>query len=176
MERPRLLTENGAGIESSMRAYVEGKLVLISADPEFHSQECSKVLADGSYRRLAIANPLTAPYGAAAKAYLQAAGLWDDVKPKLVMGENVAQTFQFVVSGNAALGIVSASLLADSNGRARVSCHWAIDVPEDDAVRQGGVILRRTELLDEARLFMEFLQSDTARTMMMENGYEVPTG
>ncbi len=174
VERPRLLTENGDGIASSLRVFVEGKLVLISADPGLSGQACSSILKDGSYKRLAIANPVTAPYGAAAKAYLQAAGYWDDAKGKIIMGENVSQTFQFVATGNATLGIVSASQLAEGNAAAVISCRWAIDVPAKDAVRQAGVILRRTEMLDEARLFMEYLESDSATAIMLARGYEVP--
>jgi molybdate transport system substrate-binding protein len=174
VERPRLLTENGGAIEGSLRVFAEGKLVLISADPELSEQDCLRLLEDGSYRRIAIANPVIAPYGAAAKAYLQAAGLWDDAEAKMVMGENVSQTFQFVATGNATLGIVSASQLADDSGAARISCRRAIDVPEDEAVHQGGVILRRSEMLEEARLFMEYLRSDTVSALVLARGYEVP--
>jgi len=176
MERPRRLAESGEGIEDSLHRYVDGKLVLMSADPDIKDGNCSKALRDGSYRKLAIANPATAPYGAAAKAYLQAAGLWDDAKSKIVMGENISQTFQFVATRNATLGIVSASQLVAGNSLAEISCRWSIDVPDDSAVHQGGIILNRTQMPDEARLFMKFLRSDTATELMIAHAYEVPTG
>jgi molybdate transport system substrate-binding protein len=147
---------------------------LISADPDLEGQSCSRALRSGSYRRLAIANPATAPYGAAAKAFLQSAGIWDDAMPKIIMGENISQTFQFVATRNATLGIVSASQLAAGNSLAKITCRWPIDVPESHAVQQGGVILRRTDNLDDARSFMHFLQSQTARAIMANHGYEVP--
>jgi len=174
MERPRLLAQNGAGIEDSLHLYVDGKLVLVSADPDMKQGDCSAALRDGSYRRLAIANPATAPYGAAAKAYLQAAGLWGDAEPKIIMGESISQAFQFVATRNATLGIVSASQLAAGNSPVEMSCRLAIDVPQDFAVHQGGIILQRTQMRDEARLFMEFLRGDTATALMIAHGYEVP--
>jgi len=174
MERPRLLAKSGAGIEASLHLYVDGKLVLMSADPDIKEGNCFRALKDGSYRRLAIANPATAPYGAAAKAYLQAAGLWGDAKSKIVMGENISQTFQFVATKNATLGIVSASQLVAGNSLAEISCRWEIDVPQDSVVHQGGIILQRTQMRDEARLFMKYLRGDTATALMIAHGYEVP--
>ena len=174
LERPRLLSENGTGIEDSMQAYADGKLVLMSADPDIKERNCLKALRDGSFRRLAIANPATAPYGAAAKAWLQAMGFWDDAESRIVMGENISQTFQFVATRNATLGIVSASQLAAGGGMVKTSCQQAIDAPKDHAVHQGGIILRRTQMHDEARLFMKFLRSDTARALMLAHAYELP--
>jgi len=174
MERPRLLSDSGEGIEGSLHLYADGKLVLVSADPDIKERDCIRALREGSYRKLAIANPATAPYGAAAKAYLLAAGLWDDAESRIIMGENISQAFQFVATRNATLGIVSASQLAGSNPLAAISCQWAIDVPEDYAVHQGGIILHRTQMPDEARLFMKYLRSDTARALMIAHGYEVP--
>ena len=174
MQRPRLLETNGDAIAGSLQPYADGKLVLISADPSLKGQYCSRVLRSGSYRKLAIANPATAPYGAAAKAYLLDAGLWDDAKPRIVMGENISQTFQFVATKNATLGIVAASQLAHDISLTEITCRWAIDVPPTHVIHQGGVILRRTDKLDDARLFMKFLRSDTARELMLSYGHEVP--
>lgn len=174
MERPRLLAESGEGIEASLHLYVSGKLVLMSADPDIKGGNCSSALRSGSYRKLAIANPATAPYGAAAKAYLQAAGLWGDAESRIIMGENISQTFQFVATRNATLGIVSASQLAIAHSLINPSCHSAIDVPKDHAIQQGGIILHRTKMPVEARLFMSFLRSDIATELMIAQGYEVP--
>ncbi len=174
MKRPRLLSESGAGIEDSLQAYVDGQLVLMSADSSIGEDDCLKTLREGSYRKLAIANPATAPYGAAAKAWLQAAGLWGDAESRIIMGENISQTFQFVATRNATLGIVSASQLAIAHSLINPSCHSAIDVPKDHAIRQGGIILHRTKMPVEARLFMSFLRSDTATELMIAQGYEVP--
>jgi molybdate transport system substrate-binding protein len=175
MQRPRLLETSGDAIAGSLQLYADGKLVLISADPSLKGQYCSRVLRSGSYKKLAIANPATAPYGAAAKAYLLAEGLWDDAMPRIIMGENISQTFQFVATKNATLGIVAASQLAHENSPTEITCRRAIDVPTTHVVHQGGVILRRTNNLDDARLFMKYLGSETARDLMISYGYEVPT-
>lgn len=172
--RPRLLEDSGVAVKGSLVPYADGKLVLISADPALEGQYCSRVLRSGSYRRIAIANPETAPYGAAAKAYLQAAGLWNDAKPRMIMGENILQAFQFVATGNATLGIVAASQLANDDSPVDIVCRWAINVPETDVVHQGGVILGRTDKLDEARSFMKFLRSDLAAALIISSGYEAP--
>jgi len=174
MKRPRLLSESGAGIEDSLQVYVDGQLILMSADSSIGEDDCLKTLREGSYRKLAIANPATAPYGAAAKAWLQAAGLWGDAESKIIMGENISQTFQFVATRNATLGIVSASQLAIAHRLINPSCHSAIDVPKDHAIQQGGIILHRTNMPVEARLFMSFLRSNTAAELMIAQGYEVP--
>lgn len=173
MERPRLLEKTGDAIDGSLMTYANGKLMLISIDPALKGQSCSAVLRGGFYRRIAIANPATAPYGTAAKAYLIAAGLWDDALPKVIMGENIAQAFQFVATGNATLGIVAESQLTDDSP-VQITCHSTIDVPEKDALQQGAVILRRTDSLELARSFMMFLGSETARALIASYGYQVP--
>ena len=174
MERPRLLVASGDAIKRSLVSYADGKLVLISTDPSLAGQNCSAALQAGSYRKLAIANPATAPYGAAAKAYLQKAGLWDDAVTRIIMGENISQTFQFVATGNATLGIVAESLLVDDRASVDIVCRWAISVEESRVVHQGGVILSRVDNLDVAQQFMTFLTSESARALILSSGYEVP--
>jgi len=171
--RPRLLEERGIATPGSLITYAEGRLVLVSADPDLRGRNCLWALQSGSYRKLAIANPETAPYGAAAKAYLQTAGLWDDTKSRLVMGENILQTLQFVATGNATLGLVAASQLASPGNPVDLVCRWAIDVPEAKAIRQGGVVLRRSDKQEAAQSFMNFMQGAKARKLMLQRGYEV---
>ena len=172
IKRPRMLEVNGVAVKGSLFSYAKGKLVLISADYSLKGQSCSEALNSGSYRKIAIANPETAPYGAAAKAYLQTAGLWEDAKSRMVMGENILQTFQFVATGNATLGFVAAAQLAIDSSPEEITCRSEIDVPEADIVYQAGVILARTEYLEDAHSFMSFLQSAEARVLMSSHGYE----
>ena len=174
IERPRLLEASGKAVDDTLVAYAVGKLTLVSADPALKGQSCSGALSSGSYRRIAIANPKTAPYGAAAKAYLVAEGAWEEALPRLIMGESISQTFQFVATGNATLGIVAVSQLTDKDNSVNFVCRWAIDVPEEEAVNQAGVILSRTENLDAARSFMEYLGSTSAKALIRSYGYEVP--
>lgn len=173
-DRPRLLEASSDAVEGSLQVYADGKLLLVSAAPELKGQDCSEVLSNGSYKRLAIANPLTAPYGAAARAYLEAAGLWDDAKTRTIMGENISQTFQFVATGNATLGIVAASLIEGQNVPVDLVCRSVVEVPQASMLRQGGVILRSTDKLDSARSFMTFLKGKTARAIMISHGYAEP--
>jgi len=172
IKRPRMLEESGVAVKGSLLTYAKGKLVLISTEFSLKGQSCSEALNSGSYRKIAIANPETAPYGAAAKAYLQTAGLWEDAKSRMVIGENILQTFQFVATGNATLGFVAAAQLAIDSSPEEITCRSEIDVPETDIVYQAGVILDRTEYLDDARSFMSFLQSAEARALMSSQGYE----
>ena len=105
--RPALLENAGEGLAGTRRTYAIGSLVFWSRAPELADQ-CTDALAnlDG---RLAIANPVTAPYGRAAKEYLMAEGRWEALEPSLVFGESAAQTLQFVATGNAQAGLVAAS-------------------------------------------------------------------
>jgi molybdate transport system substrate-binding protein len=174
MARPRLLQESGEATAGSLQAFADGRLVLVSADPALEGRDCLKTLSQGSFRKLAIANPATAPYGAAAKAYLQEAGLWVDAMPRIVMGENISQTFQFVATGNATLGIVAASQLLAEYTPVEIVCRSRINFTKTDMLRQGAVILRRTNNPDAAQSFMTFLRSASAVALIVSHGYEVP--
>jgi molybdate transport system substrate-binding protein len=92
----------------------------------------------------------------------------------MVTGENILQTFQFVATGNATLGIVAASQLVFDSSPIEIVCRWEIDVPKTDMVHQAGVILDRAENRDDAQLFMNFLRSEQARDLMTSQGYEAP--
>ena len=175
VERPRLLQQRGLAADGTLYSYAIGKLVLISADPALGDQKCLDALQQGSYKHLAIANPDIAPYGAAARAFLQASGLWEQARSRVVVGENVAQTFQFVVTGNAALGIVAASQIRNDHGPIRMACKLAIDTPDESRLLQSGMVLQRSRNKESARSFMTFLLSAEARGMMVAHGYEVPS-
>jgi molybdate transport system substrate-binding protein len=104
--RPRLLEEEGAAIAGSRFTYARGRLVLWSPREGFVDKQGS-ILETGKFNRLAMANPKLAPYGKAAQEVLQAKGLWHVLRQRMVHGENISQTFQFVKSGNAELGFVA---------------------------------------------------------------------
>jgi molybdate transport system substrate-binding protein len=173
-ERPRELEKNGLAEAGSYVAYAKGQLVLISTDRALLGRNCSKVLMNGSYRKIAIANPATAPYGAAAKSYLQTAGIWDDARSRLVMGENILQTYLFVATGNATLGFVAAAQLVAVDTSIEITCRSNIDVSQEMTVNQGGVVLQRSENKGLARKFMAYLQSAAAMNLITAHGYEIP--
>jgi len=166
--RPAMLARAGLGQEPFV--YAIGALVLWSADVSLRGRDCFEVLRQGEYRRLALANPATAPYGAAAREFLIGAGLWDSVNQNAVYGENIAQTLQFVATGNATLGLVARSqLLID--GLPPTSCSWPVPVSAHQGLEQQAVLLSDTA---NARRYAAFLQSEAAREIIRRHGYEVP--
>lgn len=106
IKRPELLEKEGIALPGSRFAYASGKLILWSPMAGYVDPD-GKILKQGDFRHLAIANPKLAPYGMAAREVLQARGVWDVLKVKTVRGENIGQAFQFVRSGNAELGLVA---------------------------------------------------------------------
>jgi len=143
-ERPRLLLERGLAVADSRRTYAIGRLVLWSSDPTLEAS--AETLRGGSFRWLAIANPDLAPYGAAARATLRELGLWESLRSKIVVGENVGQSFTMAASGNAELGLVAlSSVIGPRNGR-EGSC-WEIPEHLHAPIRQDAVLLdRRAQL------------------------------
>ena len=109
VRRPQLLEKEGLAVKGSRFTYAIGRLTLWSAHPSLVNGDGAEILLAQPFRYLAIANPKTAPYGAAARQTLEALDLWDKVQPYIVQGENIGQTFQFVASGNAELGFVALS-------------------------------------------------------------------
>ena len=131
-----------------------------------------KTLLDPSVEEVAIANPEHAPYGRAAVAALQKAGIYDQVKPKLVYGENISQAAQFVQSGNAQAGIVAMSL-AVSPGM-RDGKRWEIPANMHPPIKQAAIILKDAKNKDTARAFLEFLKSSAGRAVLAKCGFVLP--
>lgn len=164
-ERPALLHE--LGLADAPVTYAVGRLVLYApvGDPR-------ALLEHGDFKYLAIANPLTAPYGAAARAVLQDMKRWDTLQPRSVIGENIGQTFQFVHSGNAQLGFVAlAQVRALDIPQER---YWVIPPDQYPSLEQQAVLLRSSRVPDAARHVLEYLQSEAARRIIEGEGYEVP--
>lgn len=162
-KRPKLLHDSGLG--QAPQTYAIGKLVLWSSNPEL--VDSSEILAKGEFRKVAIANPKTAPYGAGALQILDALGVKQKVTPKLVRGDNIAQTFQFVMTGNAQLGFVAASQVAkDARGS-----QWQPPQSLYDPLRQDAVLLSKGEANPAALAFMDFLLGEEARQIAQRYGY-----
>ena len=165
-ERPALLEQAGLAIMDSRFTYALGQLVLWSTKEGFASEEN---LSSESYRYLSIANPRLAPYGVAAIEFLQNKGIKDIVEPKLVLGENVTQSFQFVQSGSAQLGFVSLAQVL-SWRESNAGYFWPIDPSWYSPIRQQAILLSDNT---ESREFMHFLQTETARQIIRAAGYEL---
>jgi len=171
-ERPRLLEESGVGVAGSRYTYAIGELVLWSAEADLAGQDCYKQLSNLGNRKLAIANPVTAPYGVAAREALQAAGLWEDVQDNLVFGENISQTLHFVASRNAAFGLIATSQAADSR-LPDAACSWLIPPSMHRPIEQQVILLSRASDNELAGDFMRYLRSQLAIDVIADHGYKV---
>lgn len=165
---PQALADAGLADGRSMTVYALGQLVLWSSDPRLKTGNGLQVLVDPAVRRIAIANPEVAPYGRAARAALQQAGLWDRLQGKLVYGENVAQTMQFVESGNAQAGLVSKAHLKGRPGG------WALPAGSYPALEQGAIITARGKDHPAAARYMQFLRSTHGRALLAACGFVLP--
>lgn len=172
-ERPQRLEREGFGVPGTRFTYAIGTLVLWSADSGLDGSNCRAVLDELGTRRLAIANPVTAPYGAAARDFLQSAGLWNQVEGNLVYGQNIAQTLQFVATRNASLGLVAASQV-HSEQLPEATCQWPVPAELHPPIEQQAILLKPAEGNDVARAFLEFVRGPEGRAIIQSQGYEVP--
>lgn len=167
-ERPRLLVEQGLGVDGSRLTYAVGRLALWNPDPGVAVS--ADTLRDGAFRRLALANPDLAPYGAAARETLRELGLWESLRPKIVLGENVGQAFAMAASGNAELAFVSlASVLSPRNGHE--GSYWEVSEHLHAPIRQDAVLLNRAGDNPAARAFHRFLGSPKALEIIESFGF-----
>jgi molybdate transport system substrate-binding protein len=173
MDYPRKLIESGDADAKSLSLYAVGHLALWSTNPAVDPAKGLGVLADPQVKKLAIANPEHAPYGRSARAALQQAGLWDQLQDKIVLGENIAQTAQFVQSGNADAGLVAYSLLKAPK-LAGVGRYFML--PEDSYPRleQGVVITKHGAANPLAPKYLDFLASPAARKVFEQYGFLLP--
>lgn len=169
-ETPARIESEGGGVKGSRYTYAIGKLVLWSAQPGYVDAR-GEVLKKGDYRKLSIANPKTAPYGAAAVEVLKKLGLADAVQAKLVQGENITQAWQFVSSGNAELGFVALSQVWQ-DGKLGSGSAWIVPAADYAPIRQDAILLAKGEGKPAAEAFLKFLKGDKARAVIKSFGYE----
>lgn len=165
---PRALAAEGLAA-SAVQAYAIGRIVLWRPLPDMEKMTLSD-LDDPAIRKIAIANPKHAPYGKRAEEALRSAGLWDKVEPKLVYGENVAQTAQFVQTGNAQAGIIALSL-ALSPEMSKQGSYALIPEKLHQPLEQGFIITRRAANNPLALTFTRFVMSREARAIMERYGF-----
>jgi len=154
------------------RPYALGRIVLWSNSRDA-SQMTLEDLLDPAIGKIAIANPKHAPYGKRAEEALRSAGLWDKLQDKLVMGENIAQTAQFVQTGNAQVGIVALALALNPT-LAQAGGHTLIDDKLHEPLEQGFVVTKRAEGNHLAAQFADFMTGKQARTIMANYGFVLP--
>jgi molybdate transport system substrate-binding protein len=168
-ETPAKLIAQGHAVPDSAFTYAIGKLVLWSARPGFVDDQ-GAVLASGRFEHLAIANPKLAPYGRAAMEVLKARGLVDAMAARMVMGESLAQTYQFVATGNAELGFVALSQVVVP-GKPATGSYWLVPTSLHGAIRQDAVLLKAGERSPAAAALLAYLKSAPARSVVQAFGY-----
>lgn len=163
------LTEQGLTIPDTQQLYAQGRIVLVVNRESGVEATSLEDLLDPAITRIAIANPEHAPYGQAAREALQSAGVWAEIEEKVVLGENVSQTLQFVQTGDAPVGIVALSIA---------------DVPEvtgtllpaelHEPINQALAVIRSTTNEAGARAFIDFVNSPAGRDIMKRYGFLLP--
>ena len=166
---PLLLENNNLAVTGSRFTYATGALALWSAKTNFIDQQ-GGVLNQGEFNKLALANPKLAPYGAAALDVLTKLNLVEATQGKWVQGENIAQTYQFVSSGNAELGFVALSQIKAGEGS-----YWLVPPHLYQPIHQDAVLLKRGENNSTAKLFLDFVRSKVAIEIIQRHGYTVST-
>ncbi len=164
-KRPKLLEEDSAASERF--TYAIGKLVLWSSDARRAASE--QALRAGEFKKLAIANPKTAPYGAAAVEVMQGLGIYQTTGPKLVIGDSIAQTHQFVATGNAEFGFVALAQIALDAGGSR----WLVPNELYTPIRQDAVLLSKGTGNPAAQALLDYLRGDAAQEIILKYGYGV---
>ncbi len=168
--RPERLEAEGDIVAGSRFTYAQGKMVLYSRDAGLIEAGSPDVLLrDEAFSKLAIANPKTAPYGMAAVQALKKLSAYEGVTTKSVKGDNIAQTYQFVFTQNAQLGIVAQSQVIDVTEGSR----WVVPDDHYDPINQQAVLLKKGQDNIAARAFMTFLKGDKAQLLIQRYGYGV---
>lgn len=167
---PDRLERDGAAVHGSRFTYATGKLVLWSAQAGVVDAQ-GDILKKGDFKKLAIAAPKLAPYGAAAVQTLRQLGLTDRLEPKLVTGESIGQTYSFVSTGNAEIGFVALSQVYE-DGKLKSGSAWIVPENLHSPIRQDAVLLSQAKDNKAATLLMAFLKTEKAKAVIRSFGYE----
>jgi len=172
---PEILQKAGLVTADGQFPYATGRLTLwvrsdLNLDP---AKDGLKVLLQPSVKKISTANPQTAPYGRAGEAALRHAGLFDAVQSRLVFADNIAQAAQFLQAGTAEAGLISFSQ-ANNPALKQSGVIWVVPADTYPTLRQAGVILKRTQSLDQAKGFMAFLEGPEGQTILASHGFAKP--
>jgi molybdate transport system substrate-binding protein len=167
-ERPGKAVADGYAVPGSRFTYAVGKLVLWSRDANLVKGEST--LKQGAFDKIAIANPTAAPYGVAAIETMKALRVYETLQPKIVQGNNIAQTFQFIDTGNAELGFVALSQVVERNEGSR----WLVASNLYSPINQDAVLLKKGASEPAAKAFLDFLKGPEAAAIEAKFGYGLP--
>lgn len=165
--RPQLAIDAHLAVAGSRYTYAIGKLVLYSADPKRVDAAGAVLRQPTSFAKLAIANPQTAPYGAAAIEVLKSLQVYNAVQDRIVQGNSILQTYQFIATGNVEMGFVALSQLVGVDGGSR----WVVPSTMYAPIRQDAVLLNTGAAKPAARAFVDFLHAPRGRAIIERYGY-----
>jgi molybdate transport system substrate-binding protein len=168
-KNPIKLEQTGLAVANSRFTYALGKLVLWSATPGLVDDQ-GQILSKGGFKHLALADPKLAPYGAAAVEVMKNLGVFDTLQPLFVQGENIAQTHQFISTGNAELGFIALSQVI-GNGRVAAGSGWIIPWDRYKPIRQDAILLKNGAENPAAPALLKFLKSPEALAIIKKYGY-----
>jgi len=175
IDYPRKLIDSGLALKDSLFVYAVGRIVVWV--PNGSRLDVNKLrikaVADPSVKKLAIANPKHAPYGRAAEAALKRSGVYDAVKDRLVLGENIAQTAQFVESGSADVGIIALSLALAPTMRDK-GHYWTVQLDAYPQMEQSGVIMAWAKDTQAARALRDFMTGKEGQVILKRYGFMLP--
>ena len=167
-ETPRKIVAAGLGLSDSVFTYAIGRLVLFSTTLDL--TDGLSVLRAGQFQKIAIANPTTAPYGVAAMQVLKSLDLETALRGRVVQGNNITQTFQFVDTGNAEVGFVAGSQVIGKDPKSI----WNVPQELYSPIRQDAVLLKKDPEVEAARAFIGFVKSAEAIKIIEKYGYSAP--
>jgi len=168
VDRPRKAEQDGLAVPGSRFTYAVGKLVLYSAAPGFVDGR-GAILRTRTFQKLAIADPVAAPYGDAAIETLKRLGIYEAVAPRIVQGSSIAQAYQFVSTGAAELGFVAQSQMVNTPGGSR----WNVPASLHKPIEQQAVLLFTGKANPAATAFLKYLKGPTAKAIIKRYGYDV---
>lgn len=168
--KPKTLEKDGWVVPGSRFTYAIGALALWSAEPSFEDELLAR-LHSGDFNKVALANPKIAPYGVAAQEVLTALGLEDTTRSKWVLGENIAQVYQFVATKNANLGFVALAQIID-RGPLADGFSWTVPETLYQPIRQDAVLLLNAKDNPEAQAFLDFLGRPETQRLIESYGYK----
>jgi len=171
---PQKLIEGGHAVPGSLYQYAVGRIVLWAPNQsKVDVKQGLDALLNPSIRKIAIANPKHAPYGRAAVAAMEHFKVYDKVKDKLVLGENISQTAQYIESGASDTGIIALSLALAPSMKSS-GTYWEIPADAHPPLEQGAVILKRSTNQDGAQKFLEFMRGPQGQEIMRRYGFMLP--
>src|SRR3954451_15479479 len=174
IDYPKKLEAAGLGEPGTLYQYATGKIVIwVPAGSKLDVSKGLAVLSDPSVRKIAIANPKHAPYGRAAVAAMTKQGIYEKITDKLVFGENISQTAQFVESGNADTGIIALSLAL---APAMAGKGKYFEIPQDlyPPLDQGGIVIKSSQKKEQAKQFLGYLKTPESVALLQRYGFKLP--